>query len=99
METKEILKLKNVSPIDKLMLIAIRDNYVEVWDMGCNLTAGQLGKEIGISRAKALDSLWALDELDLISCEVDGSTRSRITKFTKRIKPITNGDKKQLIIN
>ena len=101
MKTEEILKLKELTPNQKLLMIAISIDYTEIWNLGNTATAGELGKAIGISRKKALDLIWELEELNFITTEVDGNSRSRKTSITNEFKRLLKGNKKetQLIIN
>ena len=79
---KELLKLKELSPIDKLVIITIQEN---LFFGECNLTSQEIAISIGLSRKVTLDSIQKLEELDYITCKVQGDFRSRKTKITQRL--------------
>jgi len=79
---KNLLKLKELTPIDKLVIITIQDNTV--FDE-CIMTSQDIANSIGLSRKKTLDSIQKLEELDYITCKVEASFRSRKTKITQRL--------------
>lgn len=79
---KELLKLKELTPVDKLVIITIQDNTVF---NECIMTSQEIANSIGLSRKKTLDSIQKLEELDYITCKVEGQFRSRKTKLTQRL--------------
>jgi hypothetical protein len=80
---KKLLKLKELNPTDKLVILTIQDN---LFFNECNLTSQEIATSIGLSRKITLDSIQKLEELDYITCKVDGAFRSRKTKITQRLQ-------------
>jgi len=79
---KNLLKLRELSPIDKLLILTIQDNLV----FGeCIMTSQDLANSIGVSRKKVIDTLDKLCEMDYIECKVNGAVRQRKTKLTQRL--------------
>jgi len=79
---KNLLKLKELTPIDKLVIITIQDNTV--FDE-CLMTSQDIANSIGLSRKKTLDSIQKLEELDYLTCKIEGQFRSRKTRITQRL--------------
>lgn len=79
---KKLLKLKELNPTDKLVILTIQENlfYGE-----CLMTSQDIAASIGLSRKITLDSIQKLEELDYITCKVDGAYRQRKTKLTQRL--------------
>jgi len=80
---KKLLKLKELNPTDKLVILTIQEN---LFFNECNLTSQEIATSIGLSRKITLDSIQKLEELDYITCKVDGAFRSRKTKITQRLQ-------------
>jgi MFS superfamily sulfate permease-like transporter len=80
---KKLLKLKELNPTDKLVILTIQDN---LFFGECNLTSQELANSIGLTRKVTLDSIQKLCEMDYITCKVDGSYRRRLTKITQRLQ-------------
>ena len=79
---KKLLTLKELSPIDKLVIITIQEN---LFFGECLLTSQEIATSIGLSRKVTLDSIQKLEELDYITCSVIGAFRQRKTKLTQRL--------------
>jgi len=79
---KKLLTLKELNPTDKLVIITIQEN---LFFGECNLTSQEIATSIGLSRKITLDSIQKLEELDYITCKVEGAFRSRKTKITQRL--------------
>lgn len=80
---KKLLKLKELNPIDKLVILTIQENSM----FGeCIMTSQDIANSIGLSRKVTLDSFQKLEEMDYITCKVDGAYRRRITKITQRLQ-------------
>jgi GTP-sensing pleiotropic transcriptional regulator CodY len=79
---KKLLTLKELSPIDKLVIITIQEN---LFFGECNLTSQEIATSIGLSRKVTLDAIQKLEELDYLTCKVEGAFRSRKTKITQRL--------------
>ena len=80
---KKLLKLKELNPTDKLVILTIQDN---LFFNECNLTSQEIATSIGLSRKITLDSIQKLEELDYITCKVEGAFRMRKTKLTQRLE-------------
>lgn len=83
---KEILKLKCISSIQKLILLQI-DAYPEVVKKfmgGYNVTCTELAKELGTTRSIILKEFQKLIELDYITSVV--MHRARTTNFTEKFE-------------
>lgn len=80
---KNLLKLKELTPIDKLVIITIQEN---LFFGECKLTSQEIANSIGLSRKITLDSIQKLEELDYVTCKVEGQFRSRKTKITTRLQ-------------
>lgn len=79
---KNLLKLKELNPIDKLVILTIQDNLIF---NECIMTSQEIANSIGLSRKVTLDSIQKLEELDYIQCSVNGAFRQRKTKITQRL--------------
>jgi transcription initiation factor IIE alpha subunit len=86
MNTTQLLKLKDLTPQDKIVLLVINENTL--WGQ-CIMTSAELATAAGLTRKKVLDILIKLEELDFIQCKVEGNFRSRSTKLTQRLINIT----------
>jgi DNA-binding MarR family transcriptional regulator len=80
---KKLLKLKELNPTDKLVILTIQDN---LFFNECNLTSQEIATSIGLTRKVTLDSIQKLEEMDYITCKVDGAYRRRVTKLTQRLE-------------
>jgi hypothetical protein len=49
------------------------------------MTSQDIANSIGLSRKITLDSIQKLEELDYITCKVEGAFRMRKTKLTQRL--------------
>jgi DNA-binding MarR family transcriptional regulator len=79
---KNLLKQKDLTPQDKLVIMVIIDNLI----FGeCKLTSNEIGALSGLSRKKVVDTLDKLSEMDMIKCTVQGQFRSRTTTLTPRL--------------
>ncbi len=85
---KNILKLKDVTPIQKLILL-----YIEQYSIGIKLTMGgciftctDLAKELGTTRRVMLIEFDKLIELGYIISVV--ADRGRLTNFTDKFKDL-----------
>jgi Mn-dependent DtxR family transcriptional regulator len=79
---KKLLKLKELNPTDKLVILTIQDNLMF---NECLMTSQDIANSIGLSRKITLDSIQKLEELDYITCKVEGAFRMRKTKLTQRL--------------
>jgi Mn-dependent DtxR family transcriptional regulator len=79
---KKLLKLKELNPTDKLVILTIQDNLMF---NECRMTSQDIANAIGLSRKITLDSIQKLEELDYITCKVEGAFRMRKTKLTQRL--------------
>jgi hypothetical protein len=79
-----LMALKYISDLDKLVLICIANDEIDVWDTPSNLTCGEIAKMTGHTRTEILDSVWGLVENDLITSTV--ADRMRESKITNRLK-------------
>jgi Mn-dependent DtxR family transcriptional regulator len=79
---KKLLKLKELNPTDKLVILTIQDNLMF---NECLMTSQDISNSIGLSRKITLDSIQKLEELDYITCKVEGAFRMRKTKLTQRL--------------
>jgi DNA-binding MarR family transcriptional regulator len=86
----ELLKLKNLNPLQKLILGLIIDTLPIVIQMvgGCDKTCGQIGKLLGVSRARILKEFEILIKLNLIVSKKGDATR--LTNVTQRLKELLN---------
>ena len=82
MNTTKLLALRELAPIDKLVILAVIDNTIF---NECRLTSQDIATAIGLSRKKVIDTLDKLCELDYITCKVEGAYRLRKTKLTQRL--------------
>jgi Mn-dependent DtxR family transcriptional regulator len=79
---KKLLTLKELNPTDKLVILTIQDNLMF---NECLMTSQDIANAIGLSRKITLDSIQKLEELDYITCKVEGAFRMRKTKLTQRL--------------
>lgn len=88
----ELLKLKNLNPLQKLILGLILDTSPVVLQFagGYDDTCGEIGKKLGVSRARVLKEIEALNALDFITCKV-GDWR-RVTNVTDKLKKLLKED-------
>lgn len=89
MEIKvEVLGIKGtvITPLQKLVLVIIIERTVAPMNIGCDYTAGEMGKLLGVTRKTILDELDNLVELDYIVTNVMDRTRS--TMITPRFKKL-----------
>jgi DNA-binding MarR family transcriptional regulator len=86
----ELLRINNLNPLQKLILGLIIDTPLAVIQMagGCDKTCGEIGKLLGVSRARILKELEILVKLDLISSKKGDATR--LTNVTQRLKELLN---------
>lgn len=88
-QMKNLLKLKTISPIEKLIMIIIEDNTY--WGI-CSLTSQEIANHIGESRNKVLNGLKSLEENCYIKSEVNGNYRERNIIYTNKLIKLLNGD-------
>lgn len=86
METK-LLALRELNATDKIILLVIINNTI--WSE-CIMTSQEIANATGLTRKVTLNSIQKLEEMDYITCKVDGEYRKRITKITKRLNNIIN---------
>lgn len=78
---KNLLKLKELKPLDKIVMLCIIENTVF---NECRMTSIEIAYATSLTKKQTLDSLTKLEELDFIKCKIDGKFRQRITTITKR---------------
>jgi DNA-binding Lrp family transcriptional regulator len=83
MNTTKLLALRELDPTDKIILMVIIDNYIF---NQCVMTSQDISNAAGLTRKVTLDSIQKLEEMDYITCKVDGAYRRRITKITQRLQ-------------
>ncbi len=83
-----ILKLKNITPLSKLILGLIHDTPPVVLKFagGYDNTCGDIGIILGTTRKLILQEFWVLEELNLITSKV--GYRSRTTNITQHFKDL-----------
>jgi hypothetical protein len=82
MNTQKLLALRELNPTDKIILLVINENTV--WNQ-CIMTSQEIANAAALTRKVTLDSIQKLEELDFITCKVEGAYRRRITKITQRL--------------
>jgi transcription initiation factor IIE alpha subunit len=82
MNTQKLLALRELNPTDKIILLVINENTV--WNQ-CIMTSQEIANAAALTRKVTLDSIQKLEELDFITCKVEGAYRKRITKITQRL--------------
>jgi Mn-dependent DtxR family transcriptional regulator len=82
MNTTKLLSLREINPTDKIILMVIIDNTIF---NQCIMTSQDIATAAGLSRKVTLDSIQKLEEMDYLTCKVDGSYRRRVTKLTPRL--------------
>jgi biotin operon repressor len=87
----ELLKRKDINPLQKLILGLILNESTVVLQIagGYDKTCTEIGKELGVSRARILKEFDELIQLDLITSEW-GFGR-RLTNVTQRLKESLTG--------
>jgi len=87
MEIQEgLLKSKKITLTHKVILSIILDQEVPSMKLPCELTCGEIGKLVGLSRKTITDIFWELDELGLINTVVADRARKTFVKpLLKRI--------------
>lgn len=83
MNTQKLLALRELNPTDKIILLVINENTV--WNQ-CIMTSQEIANAAALTRKITLDSIQKLEELDFITCKVEGSYRRRVTKITQRLQ-------------
>lgn len=85
-----LLVVKSITPIQKLILALILDTPLEVLQLasGYDKTCGEMGRLLGESRKTILDGVEALIELELITSKKGRGWR--ITNVTKKMKNLLN---------
>jgi len=83
MNTTKLLSLREINPTDKIILMVIIDNTIF---NQCTMTSQDISTAAGLTRKLTLDSIQKLEEMDYITCKVDGSYRRRLTKLTQRLE-------------
>jgi DNA-binding MarR family transcriptional regulator len=78
---KKLLKCKDLSPSQKLILMLIEDNNPLI---AFNLTSQEIANELGLKRKQVLEDLDILQENGLIECQVE--YRIRKTTLTELYK-------------
>lgn len=96
---ENILKIKTLTPLSKLILGLIYDtpDVVLKFAGGYDNTCTDIGKELGTTRKLILQEFWVLEELGLIQSKVE--YRSRTTNITTRFKTLLKGVEKTLDSN
>jgi len=90
MNTQKLLALRELAPIDKLVILTVIDNTV----FGdCRMTSQDIATSIGMTRKLTLDSIQKLEEMDYIECKVEGAYRMRKTKITQRLSNLIKDEK------
>jgi len=86
----KLLKLKTITPLQKLILGLIIDvpPIVLQFAGGYNNTCADMAKEIGSTRNKVRSEVDDLIERGYISCKVEH--RSRVTNITKKFIDLLN---------
>jgi DNA-binding MarR family transcriptional regulator len=84
---KNLLKLKHLTPIDKLVILTIEDNTY--WGVA-EMTSQAIATAIGSTRKNVLKSLISLEEIGYIQSSVDGEHRSRKIIILKELLEIIN---------
>ena len=81
----ELLVLKNLNPLQKLILGLVLDESPVVMQFagGYDKTCGEIGKLLGVSRARILKEFDNLIKRDLITSKKGNGTR--ITNVTQRL--------------
>jgi hypothetical protein len=79
---KKLLKQKDLTPQDKIIIITINDN---LFFGECKMTSAEIGAATGLPRKKIIDSLDKLVEMDMLKCIVQGQFRSRTSIPTQRL--------------
>lgn len=87
----KILKIKNLTPLSKLILGLIYDTppVVLKFQNGYVNTCTDIAKILGTTRKLILQEFWVLEELNLITSKV--VYRERNTNITKRFKDLLKG--------
>lgn len=87
---EKLLKLKNISPLQKLILGLIIDvpPIVLQFEGGYSNTCTEIAKELGTTRTKILKEFHLLVELDYITTEVYYC--KRLTNLTQKFNSILN---------
>jgi len=82
----ELLKRKDLNPLQKLILGLILDTdpIVLLWAGGYDATCAEIGKKLGLPRGPILKEVNALIELDLITSEKGNGWRK--TNVTQKLK-------------
>lgn len=85
---KNLLRLKKITPLQKLILGLIMDVHPIViqFERGYSKTCGDIAKKLGTTRAKVLKAIEALLEMEYITTEV--SYRMRITNLTPKFESL-----------
>jgi DNA-binding MarR family transcriptional regulator len=88
MNTK-LLKLKTIGSTEKLVLMLIL-NYPTIGLF--NLRAGEIAKELGVTRKIILESISNLIEVGYIKTKVVSECYSRTTELTPEFLMLINGE-------
>ena len=88
----ELLKRKDLNSLQKLILGLILDTHQSYLQFagGYDKTCGEIGKELGVSRARILKEFDELIKLDLITSKKGNATRC--TNVTQRLNDMLKGD-------
>jgi len=89
----ELLRLKKISPLQKLILGLILDTPTALlkFNGGYDKTCGEIGKELGVSRAIILKEFDKLVQLGLITAKKGDGTRS--TNITQKLLELLEASK------
>ena len=87
----ELLKRKDLNPLQKLILglILNEDPTVISWTGGYDNTCGEIGKQLGVSRARILKEFEGLIKHDLITSKKGNGWR--ITNVTPKLLELLKG--------
>ena len=96
-EINNLLKIKQINPEQKLLIMIIIENEYEPYKMPCNLTCGEMGKLLGKTRKSVLEVMWELLEMGLVTSVVEN--RSRDTKITALLKRMIKEEKVKKVSN
>lgn len=88
----ELLKIKNLNPLQKLILgLILNESPVVLLIVGgYDKTCGEIGKLLGVSRARIKVEVERLQELGYITTET--AYRSRKTNLTQQLKDLLRVD-------
>ena len=87
---KELLKLKQLTPLNKIIIQLILDtpDVVIQIQKGYSATSNEIAINLGTTSKIIKNAIWELEELGLIVSHVNGDYRERITNITKHMKDL-----------